>query len=130
MRLPQMWRERNLPTRGSRDDFFDRLFGDAFPSWALGVPLARQQGGAGSFGFVPDVDVVERDDGYLIKAELPGVNPEDVKIDVVGNNLEIRGEKRCESEEKEESYYSCERSYGSFTRMIPLPSAVSSEQIQ
>jgi HSP20 family protein len=64
------------------------------------------------------------------EAELPGMKEEDIDVSVVGNTLTIRGERTAESEVKEDDYYCCERSYGSFSRSIAVPSNVDAQKIE
>ena len=71
--------------------------------------------------FTPRVDVKETDTALEVTAELPGIREEDVDLTITQNALAIKGEKRVEKEEKKENYYRMERSYGSFSRSIPLP---------
>jgi HSP20 family protein len=98
---------------------FDDLFGR--PLWRL--PVEER-------GWMPAVDVFEKEDRFVVKAELPGMKEEDIDVSVVGDTLSIRGEKKTETEIKEEDYYRCERSYGSFYRSIPLPSNVDANKIE
>ncbi len=77
----------------------------------------------------PRIDVMEHADSFVIKAELPGVNRNDVKITVRENILTIKGEKKQEKEEKDKSYHRVERSYGSFERSFTLPSGVKNDKI-
>ena len=79
--------------------------------------------------WTPAVDIVEHDDEYLVKVELPGVNKEEVKLTLENNILTIRGEKKQEKETKKENYHRVERSYGSFQRSFTLPAAVKSDKI-
>jgi HSP20 family protein len=79
---------------------------------------------------MPAIDVFEKDDKFVVKAELPGMKEEDIDVSVVGDTLTIKGEKKTETEVKEEDYYRCERSYGSFVRSIPLPSTVNADKIE
>jgi HSP20 family protein len=79
---------------------------------------------------MPAVDIFEKNDKFVIKAELPGMKQEDIDVSVVGDTLTIKGEKKTESEVKDEDYYHCERSYGSFYRCIPLPSTPDSSKIE
>jgi HSP20 family protein len=72
----------------------------------------------------PSVDVVENDNEILVKAELPGIKPEDVDIRVEGNLLSLRGEYKEEHENKEGEYHVKELRQGSFARTIPLPTTV------
>jgi HSP20 family protein len=81
-------------------------------------------------GWMPAVDVLEKDDKFVVKAELPGMKEEDISVSVVGDTLTIKGEKKTETEVKEEDYYRCERAYGSFYRSIPLPSTVDAGKIE
>lgn len=85
----------------------------------------------GSFAatWAPRVDVVERKDSYVIKAELPGVDKNDVKITLQENVLTIRGEKKQEKEEKDSNMHRIERSYGAFERSFSLPTNVKGEKI-
>lgn len=79
--------------------------------------------------WAPSVDIAERDEDYLVKVELPGVNKDDVKITLQDNVLTIRGEKHQENESKDSRYHRVERTYGGFQRSFVLPSAVKSEKI-
>lgn len=81
-------------------------------------------------GWMPAIDVFEKGDKFVVKAELPGMKEEDIDVSVVGDTLTIKGEKKTETEVKEEDYYRCERSYGSFFRSIPLPSTVDADKIE
>jgi HSP20 family protein len=77
----------------------------------------------------PSVDVYEKDGNLVIKAELPGMKKEDIEVALDQGDLVIRGERKAESEVKEENYYRIERNYGSFYRRIPLPFEVKPDQI-
>jgi HSP20 family protein len=81
-------------------------------------------------GWMPAIDVFEKDDKFVVKAELPGMKEEDIDVSVVGDTLTIKGERKTETEVKEEDYCRCERSYGSFVRSIPLPSTVNADKIE
>ncbi len=69
----------------------------------------------------PLVDITEDDHEYLIKAELPEVKKEDVKVTVENGTLAITGERKFEKEEKSKKYHRIERSYGSFVRSFSVP---------
>ena len=77
----------------------------------------------------PAVDVVENKDNYILKAELPGMNKDDVKITLENNILTIRGEKKNEYEKKEGNYHRVERSYGSFERSFTVPGTIKTNDI-
>jgi HSP20 family protein len=79
---------------------------------------------------MPAVDVFEKDDKFVVKAELPGMKENDIDVSVVGDTLCLRGEKKTETEVKDEDYYRCERSYGTFYRSIPIPSNVDANKIE
>jgi HSP20 family protein len=74
--------------------------------------------------WMPTVDISETDTEYLIKAELPEVKKEDVKVTVEDGVLTLQGERRQDKEEKGKRYHRVERSYGSFVRSFSLPESV------
>jgi HSP20 family protein len=78
----------------------------------------------------PTVDIFEKNGHLVVKAELPGVKKEDVSVTLDQGDLVISGERKVESEVKEEHVYRMERSYGSFYRRLPLPEEVLPEQIE
>jgi HSP20 family protein len=102
-------------------DHFNRLFNDVF-SRSLG------EGALGASGWTPAVDIYETDQNVVLKAELPGVDPKDVEIRVEDGTLYLKGERKFESDVKEDGYRRIERQYGSFTRSFPLPATVNSEK--
>lgn len=86
------------------------------------VPLASSQ-------WTPSVDISEDANEYLIKAELPEVSKEDVKLTVENDVLTIKGERRFEPETDQKKYHRIERGYGSFTRVFALPEDADSERV-
>ena len=122
MRLPSLWRDSGLQ-RAFGDDL-EKFFDDFFTRRGM-LPKATEIA-----PFTPDVDVVERDGDFLVKAELPGMSISDIEVTMAGENLQIKGEKKEEKEEKEEGYTSYECRYGSFFRSIPLPTAVQADRIE
>lgn len=74
-----------------------------------------------SIDWVPEVDIIESEKEYLIKAELPEIKKEDVKVSVEKGVLTIQGERKQEKEEKGKKFHRIERSYGSFERSFTLP---------
>src|SRR5215470_1819214 len=72
----------------------------------------------------PAIEILERGDNLVIRAELPGLNKDDVKLEIADDALIIQGERKQEHEEKHEGFYRSERSYGHFYRTIPLPEDV------
>ena len=81
-------------------------------------------------GWNPDIDVAETDNDIIVKAEIPGVDPKNIDISIMDDTLTIKGEKKEEKEEKGKSYHRVERSYGSFTRTINLPSHVLKDKVE
>lgn len=71
--------------------------------------------------WIPSVDISEDEDEYLIKADLPEVDKENVKVTVENGVLAVRGERKFETEDKRRKYHWIERSYGSFSRSLALP---------
>jgi HSP20 family protein len=101
-----------------RNDPFDRLFDSL-----LG-------GGRGGMMRAPETDVIETEREIRVVAEMPGLRPEDIEVDVENNVLTIRGEKREERTEREEGrYHLAERRYGTFARSFVLPRDVDSDRI-
>lgn len=91
--------------------------------------MFREMGG-GDGVWSPSVDVI-RDDGHVIlRADLPGIKPDEVKVKVEDDVLTVSGEHREESEEEKDSYMRRERRYGSFSRSMSLPPGVKAEDIQ
>lgn len=78
----------------------------------------------------PAVDIYDSKDNLLVKADLPGLSKEEIDVSVDHDTLIIKGEKKKESEVKEENYFKTERFYGSFYRTIRLPSDVNSEKVE
>jgi HSP20 family protein len=72
-------------------------------------------------GWSPHVEAFQRDNEFVVRADLPGLKPEDVDVEVSDEAITIRGERKHEHEEQHEGYYRSERHYGSFHRTIPLP---------
>ena len=104
-----------------------RTYSDPFAALAAdffhGFPAAAQD------HWSPRVDVHETEDSVLIEADLPGIKPENVEIDVEGDVLTLSGERKTEREEKGEGYHRSERTFGRFERRFALPETVDREKI-
>ncbi len=81
------------------------------------------------FRWNPAIDVAEKEDRYIIEAEVPGMARDDLKITVSGDMLTLSGEKKQEKEEKKKNYHRSERLYGSFSRSFALPGGISSGRV-
>ena len=101
---------------------FDRMFREAFS------PLVGN-GEASTRTWAPPVDIYENGDSLVLKAELPGINPDDVEVRVEDNTLYLKGERKFEKEVKEENYHRVERAYGSFARTFSLPNSIDSDKV-
>jgi len=106
----------------------DRLFDDFGRGWPgmAGTFLSRDVFAA----LRPSMDVAETDKEIEITAELPGLREDEVQVDVSNDILTVKGEKKAEKEEKDKNYYVVERSFGSFSRSVQLPSAIDADQIK
>jgi HSP20 family protein len=87
------------------------------------------QGGRGISSWSPPMEVFQRGNDLVVHADLPGMSPEDVQIDIEDGVLTISGERRQSNENREEGFYRSERSYGSFARSIALPEGVDEDQV-
>ncbi len=86
---------------------------------------------AGRFGaFSPNIDVKESEKDISIIAELPGMDEKDIDVSLTRDALTIKGEKKEEKEEKRKDYYRMERSFGSFSRTIPLPAEIDTDKVK
>jgi len=106
--------ERSHPFFAFRQEM-DRLMEDFFDGFRT-LPFGKR-----SDTFMPHVDVVDTEKEIEVSAELPGMDEKDIDVSLTGEALVIKGEKKEEKEEKGKDYYRSERSYGSFSRTIPLP---------
>ncbi len=79
--------------------------------------------------FSPRIDVVDSDKEIKVSAELPGLDEKDIEVTLTTESLTIKGEKKEQKEEKGKDYYRSERSFGSFTRTIPLPMEIDAEKV-
>ncbi|HET7099633.1 MAG TPA: Hsp20/alpha crystallin family protein, partial [Terriglobia bacterium] len=80
--------------------------------------------------WVPPADIYETDDSLVLKAELPGINPDEVEIRVEDNTLYLKGERKFEKDVKEENLHRVERSYGTFTRSFALPNTIDADKVK
>jgi HSP20 family protein len=100
-----------------------RRFTEDLDRW-FGTP--REAGESAMWS--PNIEVREKDNNIIVSADLPGLNKDDVKVELTDEGLCIQGERKQQHEEKREGYYRSERSYGTFSRIIPLPEGANAEQ--
>ena len=98
---------------------FDRLFNTLFDRSAS---EARS--------WTPPMDLVEAEDHFLLRADLPGMREEDVNIEVRDNTLRISGERKAEHEQRERGWYRLERQFGKFSRALTLPEGINPDSIE
>jgi HSP20 family protein len=95
------------------------------------TPFRSAEDGGASFGrWSPAIDVEETDTEYLIKADLPDVKKDDVKVELLDGALTIEGERRQEKEEKGKKFHKIEREYGAFMRRFAMPNEVDASKVQ
>jgi len=104
----------------------DRIF-DEFPMRWPALSLVNQLGTA---LLQPAIEMTEKKKGYRISVEVPGIEPEAINVEIDGDMLVIKGEKREEHDEEEEGYALSERSYGSFERRIAIPADALAEEAE
>ncbi len=80
--------------------------------------------------FVPPVDIYEDDKKVVLKLEVPGIDEKDLDVSMENHTLTVKGERKLETEEKEENFHRIERRYGSFFRAFTLPTTVDAEHIK
>ena len=79
--------------------------------------------------WVPAMDLTETDDHLVLRADLPGLDKDDVKIEVTDGVLTISGERKAEQEERTDGFYRVERAFGAFSRSMSLPEHVDAEKV-
>ena len=97
---------------------FDRLFNQLFDR----NEAARR--------WVPAMDLVEYDDHFVLRADLPGMGEDDVSIEVRDNTLTLSGERKAEHEDRQRGYYRLERQFGKFSRALTLPEGINADAIE
>ncbi len=106
------------PAFGDIERMFDDFFGRRWMRPALWEP------GLAEMPSFPSVDVIDREDELVVRAEVPGYKKDEIEISVGDSMLTIKGETHAEEKEEKGDYYRCEISHGAFSRTVPLPAAV------
>jgi HSP20 family protein len=99
----------------------NRLFGAMFDTPVTNGNVARR--------WMPAMDLVENDDSFVLRADLPGLSEDDVKIEVEDRVLTVSGERRAEHSESQDGYQRIERAFGTFSRSLTLPEGVDPETV-
>ena len=99
----------------------NRLFNAAFDT--------SPAGNGGNRRWAPAMDLLETEDHFVLRADLPGMTESDVNIELEDNVLTVSGERKAEREEKREGFYRVERAFGSFSRSLTLPKGVDAEAV-
>ena len=103
----------------------NRLFNSFFDA-----PAGNGAAGGASRRWVPAMDLVETDDHFVLRADLPGLDEGDVKLEVADDVLTLSGERRVEHEAKKDGFYRLERGAGAFSRSLTLPEGVDADAIE
>lgn len=122
---------KRMPVKREESDPFSllrRRMDDMFEGFLHGFDLRPFESRLG--GFSPNIDVVESDKEIRISAELPGMEEKDIEVSMHKDTITLKGEKKEEKEDKGKGYYRMERSYGSFTRVIPLPAEINQDKVE
>jgi HSP20 family protein len=132
MKYMAPWRwGKDLALRKETEDYpiatFQRAINSLFDDFFRGVDFAPLEDGLSRFN--PRVDMTEDDKNVTITAELPGLDEKDIELNLSKDILTIKGEKKEEKEEKGKERYYMERSFGSFQRMISIPSEVDTTKV-
>jgi HSP20 family protein len=104
------------------NQLFSRFFGEG--------EQESNRGGSSSDSYVPRIESAVRDNTLWVKADLPGMDPQDIAVEVEGNRLTLRGQRKAEHEGSENGYVHREVQYGSFVRSFTIPQGVKAEDIQ
>ncbi len=113
---------RELSAMQDRMNRMNRLFRESFSPESPEEALTTTS-------FAPPVDIYEDEHTITLKMEVPGIDEKDIDVRIEGNTLTVHGERKLETDEKEENYRRIERQYGSFTRSFTLPSSVDPTQV-
>lgn len=119
---------RFLPGRGRDLTTFRSEMDQLFDSFFSNRPFYSDTGVAGLMA--PPVDVEETAEGYVFRADLPGMTDKDVKVSLVGDTLTLRGERKRETESESGNVHRTERVFGAFERTFTLPAPVRGDQVR
>lgn len=104
--------------RHQMDRVFENVLGHRLPRFTA----------EGAETFLPTVEVYQTDKDVIVNAELPGLEPKDVNVEISEDSITLKGETCCSTEVKEDTYFRTERQYGRFERVIPLPDRIKDQE--
>ncbi|HKY31495.1 MAG TPA: Hsp20/alpha crystallin family protein [Candidatus Polarisedimenticolia bacterium] len=119
------WLEPWTRLSSEMDRMFDEVWGPRGFGQIFGGRRGRRTG-----PWAPEVDVLERDGSFIVRADLPGIDKNDLRVEVTDDVLVIQGERRMEDEQEGEGFYRAERFHGAFSRSVPLPEGVDPSQVK
>ena len=123
----QRWRPTSLTSWRPFEEM-ERFLSSPLYDWPFRMMWRRLP--TEEIAWAPSVEIYEKDDHFIVRAELPGVKQEDIDISVAGDTLTIKGERKASEEVSETDYYRCELCYGTFSRSITLPTPVNAKKIE
>ena len=109
---------------------FSRLSDEMNHFFAHDNPLFNQDTGLLAGEWAPNADIEQRDNRYIVRADIPGVNPKEIKVSMDNGNLIIEGKRETKVEENRDNYRRIERNFGSFYRCFSFPDASDAKQIE
>ena len=108
-----------------------RMFRDLDPwSEPRGWPFAALRKMPTDFPWTPELEMTERDHHLMIKVDLPGLKKEEVSVNLTDEGLVIEGERTRETESKKDEWFTTERTYGRFYRLVPIPEGVNNKEVK
>jgi len=123
MKIQRFMHRRNPAMRDLMDRWFDEM-------WDPMSFFDDDNRSVKIFSGMPRIDVSETDNEFIVEADIPGFNPDNMDVQINGNILSIRGKTEHEKEDKDKKYYRRERSYGEFYREIPLPTGLDPDKAE
>ena len=112
-----------FPVSWDMDKWFEDFFHRSFPSVMPRLAVEEME-------FSPAIDIYEEENDVVVKAELPGIEKEDIDISLTEDSITVAGEKKAEHKVEKKNFYRYESSYGSFCRTMALPSDVQPDKVK
>lgn len=119
-----------LTTYRPQNNELNKIFNDDYFFGLPVFPMTEGRAGGANGSFYPALDVIEEKEQYILKADLPGFNKEDIKVSVENGVLTIEGERKSETEHQDKQVHRIERTYGRFVRSLNLGTSVDNSKIR